>query len=447
MSLNVDRLPVAVFSVGEGKMIGSWNREMEILTGIPRSKAIGSSYKILRFHATDFDDEPLDLFKCLDTSKSGDGKRNIFLALSSGIRKQLYVQIRITANPFLLVMTLSDIAFSTLCTMMEPVSSGITFFHGLVGKDERMIQLYARIRKASEVNSNILITGESGTGKELVARAIHDLSERKAGPFLAVHCAALSETLLESELFGHVKGSFTGAVRDYAGKFETAQGGTIFLDEIGEVSPLIQVKLLRVIQERKIQRVGSSKEMPVDIRIIVATNRNLRELVKIGEFREDLFFRLHVFPLETPSLREHKNDIPLMVDYFLRKLGAKMRKDVKSVSVSALRHLMDYPFPGNVRELENAIEHGLVLATGSELGDEDLPSEIRLYSPMEKDLPVSGKYSEIQPVASKKKRNILTKEKIVETLETVNGNRTETARLLGISRVALWHKMRKMGIG
>ncbi len=441
-SLSFDKLPLAVFCIGQDKKITSWNSEMEVLTGIPREKAIQSSYKFVKFQVSDVDNVPMDVFKCIDISKPGDGRRNIFIHDASGTLRQMYAQIRVFEKPFSVVFTLSDISFSTLCTMIEPTGSGITIYHGLVGKDNLMLQLYERINKAAaSPHVTTLITGESGTGKELVARAIHDLSDRKAQPFIAVHCAALPETLLESELFGHVKGSFTGAYKDMQGKFEQASGGTIFLDEIGEISPLIQIKLLRVLQERSLQRIGGSKEIPVDIRIIAATNRNIKELVRKGEFREDLFYRLHVFPVETPPLRLHKNDLPLLVSHFIRKFNALTGKKIATVSQDSMRLLMEYPFPGNIRELENAIEHAFVLCTGPEIRVEDLPAEIRSQIDIK---PISEIYG-VENIRTRS-RNTVTKERLAEILKSVNYNRSETARLLGISRVALWQKMKKMGL-
>ena len=328
----------------------------------------------------------------------------------------------------------------------------------IIGKNKKIISLYKMIILASESMSNVYITGESGTGKELIARAIHDISERKNMPFITVNCSALSESLLESELFGHVKGSFTGAYNDKIGKFESAQKGTVFLDEIGDISPLIQLKLLRVIQEKVIARVGDNKEIKVDMRIITATNKNLRELVLKGEFREDLFYRLNVFPIYTPSLRDRTNDIPILVEYFIKKFNRETGKNIKGFTENGLRLLMDYCWPGNIRELENSIEHAFVVCNNDQIDIFDLPQELRQVGFREgicKDLDVDKVNINIRDEKSLKSlnkskkftpRNIITKDQLIKVLKKNNWNKAETSRQLGISRTALWKKMKKFGI-
>ncbi|MHC4781103.1 MAG: sigma-54 interaction domain-containing protein, partial [Planctomycetota bacterium] len=284
---------------------------------------------------------------------------------------------------------------------------------------------------AAESDVTVLITGESGTGKELAAQAVHEGSARVKGPFVAVNCSALPETLLESELFGHTRGAFTGAVKDKAGRFEVAHGGTLFLDEIGDISPLIQLKLLRAIQEKTFERVGESDTTTVDVRIIAATNRNLNDLVQQGLFREDLFFRIHVFPIQLPPLRERRGDVPLLVEHFIEKYVQATGKKVKSISKTAMKHLMEYSWPGNVRQLENAVEHAFVTVPGTSISEFDLPPEIRGECAAPGD-PSSAGESESEE-----------REEIVKALDDSRWNRTAAAKRLGISRVTLWKRMKK----
>ncbi len=323
----------------------------------------------------------------------------------------------------------------------------------IIGKDKKILSLYKMIILASESMSNIYITGESGTGKELIARAIHDLSDRNKMPFITVNCSALSESLLESELFGHIKGSFTGAYKDKIGKFESAQKGTLFLDEIGDISPLIQLKLLRVIQEKTIVRVGDNKEIKVDMRIITATNKNLRELVSKGEFREDLFYRLNVFSIYTIPLRERSVDIPILVNFFIIKFNRETGKNIKGFSDDALRLILDYCWPGNIRELENTIEHAFVVCNNEIIDIFDLPQELRQAGFREGicgELSKNKKLSLFTNNTSMQKkfvpRNTISKEKIIALLKNNNGNKAETARQLGISRISLWKKIKKFEI-
>lgn len=303
------------------------------------------------------------------------------------------------------------------------------------------------IELASESLVNVLITGESGTGKELVAKSIHEMSDRKNMGFVTVNCSSLSESLLESELFGHVKGSFTGAYKDKIGKFEVAEGGTIFLDEIGDISPLIQLKLLRVIQEKTITRVGDNTDIKVDMRIICATNKNLRELIAKDEFREDLFYRLNVFQINTIPLRDRVRDIPLLCDYFINKFDLKVGKIIKGFTDDALRLLLDYCWPGNIRELQNVIEHAFVVCNKELIDIFDLPQELRQSSFRDGICKSkSNTTSEIVEEKEIKARNTISKEILIETLNKNNGNKAETARQFGISRVALWKKIKKFNI-
>lgn len=252
----------------------------------------------------------------------------------------------------------------------------IEHFEGLIGKSPQMREIYQLIQNISHSTSNILITGESGTGKELVARAIHRHSPRKDEPFVVINCAALSEPLLESELFGHVKGAFTSAIQDKQGLFTVADGGTIFLDEVGDIPPSIQVKLLRVLQNGEVRPLGSSKMHHVDVRVVAATNRNLAEAMKRGAFREDLFYRLHVIGIRLPSLAERREDIPLLAYHFLKKSAQDNNKEVDTITIDAMQALQDYPWVGNVRELENVIERAVVLCSDRTITAHHLPSKV-----------------------------------------------------------------------
>src|SRR5881397_803474 len=267
-------------------------------------------------------------------------------------------------------------------------------FESFIGKSRQMLDIFDTIRKAAESDSTVLVTGESGTGKELVARAIHDESPRRNGPFVSVNCGAIPETLMESELFGHAKGAFTGAVADTVGLFSAAAGGTLFLDEITEVPPSVQVKLLRAIQEREIRRVGDTRDVKVDVRLIAASNRDVAKAVADGVLREDLFYRLNVIPIHLPPLRERREDIAFLVAHFIQKFSKELGRDVRGVTPQAMAVLERYHWPGNIRELENAIERAIVLGTGEMLGLESLPESVRRERPAREpevlDLPAEG---------------------------------------------------------
>ncbi len=322
----------------------------------------------------------------------------------------------------------------------DPTNAGLV--SGLVGHSRQMIELYMEIARVAAYRSTILIYGESGTGKELVARAIHNNSPRTKLPFIAVNCGALTETLLEAELFGHTRGSFTGAVADKKGLFEEAEGGTLFLDEIGETSPALQVKLLRVLQEGEVRRVGSSKSTKVDVRVIAATNRNLEEEVKAGRFREDLYYRLSVITLRVPPLRERREDIPLLALHFLQRACQETGKRV-TLSEAALRTLREYEWSGNVRELENTIEHAVLHTRGSVITEDDLPARIRAVR-TERQPPVTS--SESMLFADLPSLDEIERRYLLYVLEAVNGKRTRAAEVLKIDRRRLYRMAERFGI-
>ena len=315
---------------------------------------------------------------------------------------------------------------------------------GLVGHSRQMIELYMEIARVAAYRSTILIYGESGTGKELVARAIHNNSPRTKLPFVAVNCGALTETLLEAELFGHTRGSFTGAVADKKGLFEEAEGGTLFLDEIGETSPALQVKLLRALQESEVRRVGSTKSLKVDVRVIAATNRNLEEEVKTGRFREDLYYRLSVITLRVPPLRERQADIPLLALHFLQHSCQETGKRV-TLSEAALRTLREYEWSGNVRELENTIEHAVLHARGSVITDEDLPARIRTARTAEQPAQ-DAVFSEANFFTDLPSLEEMERRYLVFVLEALRGNRTRAAEVMKIDRRTLYRMAERFGV-
>ncbi|HEX6732660.1 MAG TPA: sigma 54-interacting transcriptional regulator [Pyrinomonadaceae bacterium] len=307
--------------------------------------------------------------------------------------------------------------------------------HNMVGESNPMQRVYHFISKVAPTESTVLITGESGTGKELAARAIHRNSKRSLKPFVAVNCAALNESLLESELFGHEKGAFTGALAQKKGRLEVADGGTLFLDEIGDLSPSLQVKLLRVLQEREFERVGGTQTIKVDIRLIAATNRNLEEAIEAGEFRQDLYYRLNVVAFEMPALRERKEDIVLLANYFTEKYGIKCNRRLRGLSPEARACLSAYDWPGNVRELENAIERAVVLGTTDLILPEDLPEAL-----LEREVPVATATSYHEAVAQTKKQMILG------AIEKSKGNYTEAAKILGVHPNYLHRLIRNLNL-
>lgn len=306
----------------------------------------------------------------------------------------------------------------------------------LIGFSTGLKNVMDMIQKAGPTNSTIMVYGETGTGKELIARTIHERSLRKSGPFVAVHCGALAKTILESELFGHEKGAFTGADQQRIGRFEMADGGTIFLDEIGEISHDIQVKLLRVLQEKKLQRVGGNKLIDVDIRIVTATNKNLSQMVKEGAFREDLYYRLNVIPVTVPPLRQRMQDIPVLADYFLKKFNLQLGKEL-SFTKEAVDHLCKYDWPGNVRELQNILERTVILASGPEIEIEDLKLDMDGSLKIEK--------VNIVKVPQNIRHEIQKKEveKLTQALTQAQGNLSEASRVLGIARSTLFDRLKK----
>jgi len=448
-SLLLESMADGVFTLDERGMISSWNPAMERISGYTTAEAMGRPCTLLNFtrcfsracptgiaECGIYDHGRLDGRECLLRHK--DGKDIPVLKSARLVRDK-------DGGLKGVVETVTDLTeLERARRKAEEANRQLGELHRLdsiIGKSHGMQQIFAAIRAAAASEATILLQGESGTGKELVAGAIHHNSVRSEMPMIIVNCSALSESLLESELFGHVRGAFTGAIRDRAGRFEEADGGTIFLDEIGDISPFIQVKLLRVLQEREVERVGESARRKIDIRIIAATNRNLVEQVKEGNFREDLYYRLKVFPLTIPPLRKRKEDIPLLIAHFIRRQNRKTGKQVAGVTQASMRIFMDHSWPGNVRELENAIEHAFVLCAGKRIDIFDLPVEIRqlAYRPSATGLPPGSASRSLS-------RERLTREALLRLLDACGWNKAEVARRVGLSRTAIWKYMKKWHI-
>ena len=324
-------------------------------------------------------------------------------------------------------------------TVLEEQTKSREAFQQLVGKSQVMQEVFRRLRLAAQSDVTVLLTGESGTGKELAARAVHALSSRKDKPFYAINCSAIPETLLESELFGHVKGSFTGAIRDKTGVFQAADGGTLFLDEIGDTSPLLQLKLLRVLQEGEIRRVGDERGIKINVRLLTATNRDLKTLLASGQIREDFYYRIRVFEIKLPPLRERREDLPLLVNHFIGEASRVQQRPIRDIAKDAMQHLMRYVWPGNVRELKNAIEHAFVTVSGDCLTLLDLPSEVRNAG-------AGGTTPSPSPLHHSTPGENAERERIEDALRKTHGHKMEAAKILGMSRVTLWKKINRLRI-
>lgn len=438
-----------VFTMDAKGRISSWNRSMERISGYSANEALGHTCQLLQCSRCFGKACPAGIEKCgiMETGaaeakecqiRHKDGHDVSVIKNASVVRDE---EGRIIG----VVETVTDMTeLNKARQQADEAALRLGELHRLdniIGKSRAMQQVFSAIKAAAASDATIMIQGESGTGKELVAGAIHFNSERKGAPMVTVNCSALSETLLESELFGHMKGAYTGAVRDRVGRFEQANGGTVFLDEIGELTPFIQVKLLRVLQEGEIERVGDSKKRRIDIRTITATHRDLYAMMREGRFREDLYYRLKVFPIFLPPLRERREDIPLLVSHFLRQMNEKTGKQIRNLSQPALRMLMSYGWPGNVRELENAIEHAFVLCNRDAIEPLDLPVEIRQAEQPAECIPVPAAAA---PAMIGRKK--LTKDALLELLAACDWNKAEVARQAGLSRTAIWKYMKKWDI-
>jgi two-component system response regulator HydG len=444
-TLLLDSMAEGVFTLNANGTIRSWNPSMEKISGYSATEALGRTCRMLKFSSCFNRSCPEDAKECGIFQKGAMDPTECKLMHKNGHFVSIIKNARLVndedGSVIGVVETVTDL--TELSIARQKVEEArlklleIHQFDNLIGKSHIMQEVFKAIKAAANSDATILIQGESGTGKELVAGAIHYNHDRFQKPLVTVNCSALSESLLESELFGHVKGAYTGAHRDRKGRFEEADGGTIFLDEIGDISPFIQLKLLRAIQEKQIERVGESEKRHLDIRIITATHKDLFSLVGQGLFREDLYYRLKVFPIHIPPLRKRKEDIPLLTRHFINQFNQKTGKSVKSVSSDALRVFMDHRWPGNVRELENAIEHAFVLCTTDQISIFDLPLEIRQmeYQP--------GAAGATGPTSLKQK---ITRPRLVALLGECDWNKAEVGRRLGKSRTSIWKYMKKWDI-
>ncbi|ACN14102.1 sigma-54 dependent transcriptional regulator [Desulforapulum autotrophicum HRM2] len=439
----VDTIQEGVMIVNKNGRIVFVNGSFEKITGYSRQEAQGKSCHLLQCDTCEkarclTGENWCDLFKvgCIDM------KRCTLTHKNKG-------RVQVLKNASLLKDALGNVvgAVETLTDISDIVEKDHQIeafrrqlqqengFHNLLGTSRAMHQVFELIRNAARSDAPVLIQGESGTGKELVAQCIHDIGPRLEQPFVKVNCAALNESILESELFGHVKGAFTGAVKDRKGRFEAAKDGDLFLDEIGDLPFYCQVKLLRVLEENIIERVGDNTPTPVNTRIITATNRSLKEDVRTGKFREDLFYRINVIPIQIPPLRERAEDIPVLVDSFLLRNRLKTQSAIQGVSNRAMQSLMAYPWPGNVRELKSAFEYAFVTCHGTVIRREHLPLQVFL----------SGTSS---PTTDNQlpHKDETQKQQLLRALDQSGGNQSMAARMLGVSRVTVWNRMKKYDI-
>ena len=439
----LDTMAEGLFTLDQG-IITSWNKSMEKISGYSAQEAVGKTCRIIECSRCFGKKCPANIHKCGVLTHGRTEAKECFIRHKAGHDVAVIKNARLAwddDNQILgIVETITDLTeLKKVKKQVQQVQLKLkkTYHLGnIIGKSDVMCTVFDAIRAAAKSRATVLIQGESGTGKELVASAIHYGMEDEPGPLITVNCSALSETLLESELFGHVKGAFTGAHKDRKGRFEEADGGTVFLDEIGEVTPYMQVKLLRVIQEREIERVGDSRKRKIDIRIIAATHKNLFDLTQQGKFREDLFYRLKVFPINIPPLKKRREDIPLLVAHFIKKGNQRENKTIQGVDTKGMKRLMEYPWPGNIRELENAIEHAFVICDSHWIESKDLPVEVRNRQDMD---------PEIHPDSVKKPSKI-TRQELLKVLDDCDWNKAAVGRQLDKSRTAVWKYMKKWNI-
>jgi len=439
----IDTMNDGLMLIGPDGSILMVNRALEGLTGYRKDELVGQSCSVFNCDV------------CEMARTDGKGKWcTVFDLGHSGVKRCLIMKkdgsyVSLLKKASLLkdsegkilgaVETLTDIsAIDKRDQKIEELSRLLetdTGFHGMIGRSASMQRIFQIIEKAAQSDAPVIILGESGTGKELVAHAIHEIGRRKDGPYIQFNCAALNESLLESELFGHVKGAFTGAYRHRQGRFEAAHGGDIFLDEIGDIPLNTQVKLLRVLETKQFERVGDHRSVYTDARVITASNRDLQELVAQKKFREDLFFRINVIPIHLPPLRARMEDIPVLVNALIRRLRVKRKKHISGLSPEAMKLFMSYPWPGNVRELKSALEYAFVIAEQGSIEPHQLPTQI-----------FSNKPERTSLSAPESKQPLEEKVALIEALRQTKGNQSQAARLLGVSRVTVWNRMRHYGI-
>lgn len=439
----IDKLPCGVFVTDKDFNVHYVNDTMLKMSGVTKSLVSRRGMYAFSFRRADGELMKPEDEDCLCRKGEKVIQRHLYLSVKDKTTPVFISGINtvIDKKEFIL-FTITDLTRLEGCDILPSAQTERKKFHNIVGNSEPMKQLFRHIELAADSDVSVLILGESGTGKELVASAIHRESLRRKEAFIRVNCSSLVENLLESELFGHVKGSFTGAISDRAGKFEAADGGTLFLDEIGDISASTQVKLLRAIQEKVITRVGENTERKINIRLITATNRNLKEMVTDGTFREDLFFRLNVFPVKTVPLRDRGSDVFLITTHLIEKFNNRYGRFITGISRNAMEILVGYNWPGNVRELENAIEHAFVLRREGEIELDDLPKEI-VYT--NTSVPLFDKDPEVAKM-NKYARAPISRDELISLLEKYSGSRKMVAEHLGISTVALWKKMKKFSM-
>ena len=431
-----DSIADGVFTVDRERRITSFNRAAEKITGFLREEAVGQyCHEIFRANVC-FEACPLK-----HTAETAENIVNLEVNILNRDNKEIPISIStaiVTDDKGTVVGAVETFRDLSLIKHLHKEIAKRYSFQDIVSRAKSMHELFRILPDIAQSNATVLIEGESGTGKELFAAAMHNLSRRKNKPFVKVNCAALPETLLESELFGYKKGAFTDARRDKPGRFRQAHGGTILLDEIGDLSKGTQVKLLRVLEQKEYEPLGSTATERVDVRIIAATNRDLMEMMRRREFREDLFFRINVVRLKIPPLRERREDVPLLIDHFIGQINLRQSKQVKKVSRSALRILLNHEFPGNVRELENVIEHAMILTKGIEIQPRHLPSYL------------AGRGLE-QLVPKEQRQGLavldqVERDLIARALERNRGETAEAAKELGIHRSTLWRKMKRLRV-
>lgn len=430
VDLILDSIADGVFTVDKDFRITSFNRAAEDITKFTREEAIGQyCCEIFRANVC------FENCAMRETLQTGENIINREINILNSENEEIPVSIstavlRDKKGTFLGgVETFRDI--SVIKRLTREVSQKYSF-QDIISKHPAMLRLFDILPDIAQSSVSVLIQGESGTGKELIARAIHQLSARSDKPLIVVNCGALPDTLLESELFGYVRGAFTDAKQDKPGRFQLADQGTLFLDEIGDISPAMQVKLLRVLQEGTFEPLGSAKTQHVDVRIIAATSQHLTTLVERGQFRQDLYYRINVMTVQLPPLRERKEDIPLLIDHQVQELNQLMGKQIQAVSADAMKRLLDYDYPGNIRELHNILEHAFVLCKGHELTPAELPPSLSIPSPT-----VSA------PRAQSGRLYDLEMQTILDTLKQCHWNKTRAAKALGIDRTTLWRKLKQ----
>jgi len=431
-----ENLAEGIFTINTRWRITSFNQSAEQITGYRREEVLGRfCWDIFR---SDLCQTGCPLKTTLETGLtrmdqdvrmlSKDGRR-ITVLINTNVVKDPSGQVVGAVESFRLLNGSEN--------GLETAAAGQSF-SDIIGTSPPMRRLFQMLPDVAASQASVLITGESGTGKELVARAIHHHSPRREGPFVAVNCSALAESLLESELFGHEKAAFTGAVRSRVGRFELARGGTLFLDEIGDLKPELQIKLLRVLEEKVFERVGGTRLIPLEARIIAATNRDLDQALKDGSFRQDLYYRLRTVPISLPPLRQRRQDIPLLVQHFIERLNKTTGKEVRAVDPKVMKIFMEYRWPGNVRELERIMEHAFVFVKGPVIFTSNLPA---LEELMGRTAPL-----ETAPRLGPDQDEHSARQAVLQALEACGGRRGEAARLLGISRTSLWRRMKALGL-